>query len=96
MKSLKDAIEGQPDFVLNISGFIDEVEASIALLGSHKSVPHKLEGAFVVLLAHENLVGRVLEVAYKLVVTYKRSSRFLTPGRIRRGFIVNVLGAVFA
>src|SRR5258706_4143363 len=67
VKGVKDGIEGLPDAVLNIADVIDRGAATSPLLSNNIKVPDKLEGAFVVLLAYEDLVGRVLEVADELL-----------------------------
>lgn len=68
---VNNGIEGQPDSVLNITDAIDREGAITALLFIHITVPYKLEGAFIVLLAHENLVGRALEVADEALKTFQ-------------------------
>src|SRR5258706_873717 len=94
----KDTIERLPDAVLNIADVIDRGAAIDPLLSDHEMVPCDLEGAFVVLLAHENLVGHILEVAYELVkiswtkvgledIEYRFES-FFRSGGIHRGYIV--------
>ena len=97
-KSLKDGIEGLPDTVLNIADNIDREGATSPLLSNHIQVPYKFECTFVVLLAHEDFVGRVFEVADETSllnvgledIEYrdKRSSGLLVPGAIPRGFML--------
>ena len=70
-KSDKNGIEGQPDAVLNIADVTNRGGAILPLLFNHITVSYRLEGAFVVLLAHENLVGRVLEVVKEAVKIFQ-------------------------
>jgi len=90
---MKDGIEGLPDVVLNIGDVLDRGRVTNPLPRNHIKVPYMFGGAFVVLLAHENLGGRILEPANKLVTMFrpkvgledteckvKSVSRFLFPG----------------
>jgi len=94
VKGAKDGIEGA---VLIIADLIDRRVATSPLLRSHVIVPYKLGGVFIVLLAHENLVGHKFEVADELVATSRMrfgtediedkpvdSSRLLALGVIHR------------
>ena len=101
MKGAKDGIEGARDAVLNIADLIDRGATTGPLLRSHVIVPYKLGGVLIVLLAHEDLVGHVLEVADELVAMSRMrfgtdyiddkpvgSSRLLALGGIHRRSIV--------
>jgi len=101
VKGAKDGIEGARDAVLNIADLIDRRATTSPLLRSHVIVPYKLGGVFIVLLAHESLVGHVLEVADELVAMSRMgfgtdyiehkpvgSSRLLALGGIHRHAIV--------
>jgi len=56
--------------VLNI-GDVPDRRATNPLLRDHIKVPYMFGGVFVVLLAHENLRGRILEPANKLVTVFR-------------------------
>ena len=91
VKGVKDGIE---DYViLGIADVIDSRASASPLPSNNIKVRDKLEGLFIVLLAYEDLVDRVLEVADQLLtmsrprvgledIEYKvkSSSRFLVPG----------------
>ena len=107
VKSVKNGIEGLSNVVLNIADVIHRGGATSVLLSNSIKVPYKLEGAFVVLLAHENLVGHVVEIANELVtvsrrkggledIEYKIKSSFDFPALrgIYRGFIVIARGVL--
>ena len=63
MKGVKDGIEGLADVVLNIADIIDGRAAASMLLSDYIEVPDKLESTFGVLLAHNDLLGCLFEVA---------------------------------
>jgi len=71
MKSVKDGIEGLLDVVLNIGDIPDRGGATNPLLRSHIKVPYVFGGAFVVLLAHENPGGHILEPINELVTMFQ-------------------------
>jgi len=100
MKSVKDGIEGLPNAVLDIGDIPDRRGATNPLLRNHIKVPYSFEGAFVVLLAHKNLIGRILEPPDELVTIFrlkvgledieykvKSFSRLLAPRGINHGFV---------
>src|SRR5258706_4585698 len=97
-KGIKDQIEGVPDAARDIVDDIDW-EATNPLLINYIIVPYELEGMFVVLLAHQNFVGRVLEeinqVSWRNVVhediecKVENAFRLLAPEGIHCGFIAN-------
>ena len=100
VKGVKDGIEGLPDTVLIIFDIIDRGGALRPLLRNNIKVPDKLEGTFVVPLAYDDLVGRVLEVADELSTTsrtkvsledveykFKGSPWLLIAGGIYRNFM---------
>ena len=95
VKSVKNGIEGLPDAVLKTADVIDSGTATSPLLSDHIKIPCKFECTFVILLAHKDFVGRVCELADKLMtmswpkvgledVEYKAESSpgFLAPGGI--------------
>ena len=66
MKGVKDGIEGFGDVVLIIGDIIDGRVGSSMLLGSYIEVPGKLESTLGVLLAQNDLLGCLFEVADEL------------------------------
>ena len=100
VKGAKDGIEGFPHVILGIADVIDSRVFTSPPLSNNIKVPNKLEGTFVLPLVHEDLVGRLLEVADQFLtmsrprvgledIEYKEnsSSRFLVPGGIHRNFM---------
>ena len=68
---MKGGIEGLPDVVLNIGDVLDKGGKTNPLPRNHIKISYIVEGAFVVLLAHENLGDRILEPADKLVTVFR-------------------------
>ena len=100
VKGVDDGIECLPDAGLDIADFIDRGAATSPLLSNNIKIPDKFEGTFVVLLAHGDLGGRVLEIVDELVtkprpkvglegIEYRveSTSRLLTPKGIYRGIM---------
>ncbi len=66
MKGVKDGIEGLADIILNIADIMHGRAASSILLGNCIEVPDKLESTLGVLLAYNDLLGCLFEVADEL------------------------------
>jgi len=98
VKGVKDGTEHHPNVVLNINAH--RGAATSVLLSNYIKVPDKLEGTFIVLLAHGSLVNRVVEIhelsrskfdLKSIQYNDERSSMILDPEGSGRGVIPNAL-----